>query len=199
MSSDRIGRPVRCGRRTSAVALAALLASAGGALAADTVGFSDKPGTKAPPAKLHGFAMSKFGPDKRSEGATVKYVKGPTGRIRFAPPTMHAVVPSSWPKWSNGYKGSVYFEGFNDLRITLPSGTKAFYFYLEPDFFGTWKVTATADGASSGPVKVTSSKKKGGAKYFGFFAETPGANVTSIYITIPAAAMGFAVGEFGIR
>jgi hypothetical protein len=77
----------------------------------------------------------------------------------------------------------------------MPAQTVAFYFYAEPNDFGTFDVTATAqDGTTSGPIPVTGDS---GATYFGFFATAPDL-IASITVTADPGALGFAVGEFGI-
>ncbi len=130
---------------------------ASAALAAGAVGYYGKPGTNAPPSTLKGFAMKKFGPHKRPTETNVTTVKGPTGKITFSKPVEHATIGSGWESWSNGYTGSVYFTNeANSISFTLPRGTKAFYFYAEPTSLGTFDMTASADGASSGPRPVLS-------------------------------------------
>ncbi len=74
----------------------------------------------------------------------------------------------------------------------MPPDTGAFYFYAEPNPFGVFLITATADdGTTSGPVSV---EGHSGAKYYGFYG-TDGSHITSISVT---SAVDFAVGEFGI-
>jgi hypothetical protein len=170
------------------------LGAASGALGAGAVGFSGKPGVHKPPPKLHGFKMKKFANDTRPDDKAVVKVKGPTGDIKFSPAVGTRTVPSTWGTWSNGYTGSVYHVGGSSVTITLPSGTEAFYLYVEPDA-GTHTYVVKANGASSGPVSINAD---GGAKYFGFFANKPGANVTKVAVTDKTSSK-FAIGEFGIR
>jgi uncharacterized repeat protein (TIGR01451 family) len=83
------------------------------------------------------------------------------------------------------------------VTIYLPTGTLAFYFYLEPND-NTPSFTATAqDGTSSGPVPIF---WNGDARYFGFYAQG-GATLVSIQISCTDCGEGggFAVGEFGIN
>src|SRR5205823_12856005 len=107
-----------------------------------------------------------------------------------------------WATWSNGYTGDVYAciatetTPCTTLTITLPANTVAFYFYVEPNNFATFTVTATlADGTTSGPVSVAGNS---GATYFGFYTTSLSSPITSVMITVDAGAGGFAVGEFGI-
>ena len=116
--------------------------------------------------------------------------------MHFAPAAVHLTTPNGgWATWSNNYAGDVYEDFGTTLKMTLPSGTGAFYFYAEPDAFGTFTVQAVAqDGATSGPVQVNGA---GGATYLGFYG-TGGAQVHTITVRAHAAAQGFAVGEFGV-
>jgi hypothetical protein len=83
------------------------------------------------------------------------------------------------------------------LTISLPSSTGAFYMYIEPNTFGAYTITATAqNGTTSGPISVDS-YPGGAAQYFGFYGVN-GDTIQSITVTGPEAASGFAVGEFGI-
>jgi hypothetical protein len=203
--------------------LAATLSVAGTALAAAAVTFEGGPGTNAPPKKLHGVKLSPFAPDRRPLGSLVATVDGPTGTIKFSRQAYHDVVkhtkkgtPGHWMTWSHKYKGDVYFVA-PSVTITLPAGTKAFSFYAEPNDQNSFKITATADGVSSGPVSVHG---KGGAKFFGFVAKQ-GGHLSTITVTSTDHATpildkhgkpkrdkkghklmdpgGFAVGEFAIN
>lgn len=199
MFSYRIGRISRRARVvavTAAVGLVAL-ATAGGAVAVATggVGFDGKPGTKKPPAKLHHFKMTQFGKDNRPVGSSVTFVDGPTGKVTFSHSLEHLRVgPTGWKTWSHHYKGDVYYSSSGTVTLKLPSGTKAFYLYIEPNAYVVHHVIAKADGASSGDVTV---KGKAGARYFGFFAKTKAAHVTSVKVSCDDQE-GFAIGEFGI-
>ncbi len=198
--------------------VAGLLVLAGAAIAAGTVRFDGSPGTGTPPAKLGGLGMEKFARDHRSRLQLVTTVSGPTGQISFSRSAVHFVVKNKkyyWRAWSNGYRGDVYlavherraaFVPATSITISLPTNTTAFYFYAEPDDPGTFKVTATASGTTSGPVKVVGA---GGAKFFGFIAKG-GGHLSTVTVSTndrkrkkhkkhKALLGGFAVGEFGIH
>ncbi len=181
-------------RAVGALVGVVFLTSAGVALAAGGVGFSGKPGTHRPPAKLHGYMMQKFAKDKRPDDKTVTSIKGPTGTLKVSPGVGTRTVPATWGTWSHGYKGSVYHVPGNSVTLTLPAGTRAFYLYVETDG-GIHTYVVKANGASSGPVSINSN---GGAKYFGFFAKKPSARVTKVTVTDETSG-DFAVGEFGIH
>jgi hypothetical protein len=94
--------------------------------------------------------MTPFGNDGRADG-TVSDVPDPAGTIGFSPSLSHRQVPGSWATWSHGYTSDVYFTGGPQITITLPAGTKAFYFYAEPEQFAVFSVQATAqDGTTPG-------------------------------------------------
>jgi hypothetical protein len=160
-----------------------------------SIAFDGSPGTAAPPATLGPYTMTPFGDDGRPEFDMVSDVPDPAGTIGFSPSLSHRQVPGSWATWSHGYTSDVYFTGGPQITITLPAGTKAFYFYAEPEQFAVFSVQATAqDGTTSGPIPV---QGEGGAQYFGFYG-TGAATLASITVTT-ADPSGFAVGEFGIN
>jgi hypothetical protein len=167
--------------------------------------FDGSPGSGAPPTTLGGYGMMPFGTDTQPLG-DVSGVSDPAATILFSPDLHHDTVPSGgWNNWSNGYTGDVYdtcFQGESGctatdpshVRITLPAGTDAFYFYSEPNSYATFTIQATAqDGTSSGPVQVTTPN---GADYFGFYG-IGGATLSYIDVTADDP-LGLAVGEFGI-
>jgi hypothetical protein len=202
-------------------ALAALAVTAGMAAGAkvpptitSSIAFSGAPGTGAPPATLGGFSMTPFPLD--AQGTPVTSVPSPLGGdVLFGtlaqPQTLdHTTVGAGWATWSHGYTGDVYpdftpggVNAANDvdyyLTLTLPAGTNAFYFYVEPNSFSTFAVSATAIGSNrskaSGSAQVTG---LAGARFFGFYS-TSGETITTIVVKVVAAAGGFGIGEFGIN
>jgi hypothetical protein len=89
----------------------------------------------------------------------------------------------------------------SQVVMTLPANTKAFYFYVEPNWYDEispvyFNVTVTAhDGTTSGPIAVQGYY---GAQYFGFYSKD-GAALSTINVSIDNSnAYGFAVGEFAI-
>ena len=189
-------------RRGSLLGLSAAFAFSGVAVAAGSVSFDGSPGTNAPPARLGGLQMTKFGRDHRRLGRQVTSVTGPTGKLFFSLKLIHfRVKRASWATWSNRYHGDVYFAPAT-VTITLPAKTDAFYLYAEPNDQRRFKITAKSGGTSSGPVRV---RGKGGAKYFGFGAPA-GASLTSVTVSSNDTfnrrrhqSGGFAIGEFGIH
>ncbi len=160
-----------------------------------SIAFDGSPGTAAPPATLGPYTMTAFGPDGRPLGETVSNVTGPGGTVGFSPSLTHVRVGQGWATWSHGYTGDVYYTVGTQITLTLPAGTKAFYFYAEPNTFDVFSVEATAqDGTTSGPIPVQGDS---GAQYFGFYG-TGDAALSSITVTTTDTS-GFAVGEFGIN
>jgi hypothetical protein len=164
------------------------------AVACDGLAFDGSPGTGPPPSTLGPYAMTGFGADPQPFTA-VSSVADPAGEIGFSPSLTHLQVPDSWATWSHGYTGDVYYtETESRVEITLPSGTKAFAFYAEPNTFQSFTVEAIAqDGTSSEPIDIDGFA---GARYFGFYG-TGGKTVASIEISASDPA-GFAIGEFQI-
>lgn len=165
-----------------------------------SVQFNGSVGTGAPPSTLGGYPMTAFQVDSRGIGATVSSVADPAGTVSFSPSLRHYRVGNGWATWSHGYTGSVYFSGEAaagqdpTIELTLPTGTKAFAFYAEPNAFSSFSVEAIAsDGTSSEPANIHG---KSGARYFGFYGSS-GQTLTSITITA-SDPRGFAVGEFSI-
>jgi hypothetical protein len=172
----------------------------------EPITFDGSPGTGSPPATLGPYTMTAFGADSQALGDGATGVSDPAGMIGFTPTLRHDQVGgpcdeiSCWATWSNGYTGDVYDTTVVDgdktqVTITLPAGTKAFYFYAEPNTFALFSVEAMAqDGTTSGPISVNGNA---GAKYFGFYA-TGATTLESITVTTSDSS-GFAVGEFGIN
>jgi hypothetical protein len=84
----------------------------------------------------------------------------------------------------------VYFtSGATSQQIVLPDGTKAFYFYVEPNPFTQQQFEVIADGVSSGPFSAIGDS---GAKYVGVY--NPTGTVKNIEIR---CSTDFASGEYG--
>lgn len=199
--AHRLGGPFR--GLVLAVALASPLALAQPALAGGNgnIVFSGGEGTAAPASTLGPYTMTPFAADPATDGTLVTSAPGPFGSLGLSKALTKATVPLSWGTWSNGYMSTVYFSNTEEsVTITLPSGTAAAYFYIEPDSGGTLNFTVTAedglapDTTSSPP---TSTNSTGNAAYFGFYA-TAGQTISKIAIAGPTPTDGFAVGEFGI-
>ncbi len=161
------------------------------------IGFTDAPGTDSPPPFLGTYKVTAFDAPC-TVGDDYSEIAAPTGDISLVPDTECEQIANGWETWSNGYTGDVYWQdsdigGVTSLVLTMPAGTRAFYFYAEPDEFETFDLQATANnGATSGPLEVYG---EAGAQYFGFYANGKGENITKITISCDD---DFAIGEFGI-
>jgi hypothetical protein len=117
------------------------------------------------------------------------------GSIGISPvdTSMSRCIGAGWASWSHGYTGDVYYNGGGTSQtLTLPAGTGAVYFYVEPNPMSLQQFEAVAQpgGVSTGLFEVDGN---GGARYVGFYT-TGGDTIQSITIT---ANSDFAVGEFG--
>ena len=187
--------------RRLTLALSALaLAAASFAANADIL-FSNL-GTNAPPATIGGHSVIPFDQAAQAAIPTFNDVSvipgGPNGATLTVSPLSNkrSIGGGGWASWSHGYTGVVYYNnGGTTATLTLPAGTKAFYVYVEPNFFDVYNISAATDsGVQSGAVPVNGSS---GATGFAFHT-TAGENITTITITADEGAGGFAFGEFGI-
>jgi hypothetical protein len=170
-----------------------------------TIAFDGSPGSGAPPATLGGYAMTAFGADPAGDVTNVTSAPGPTGDVTFDTDATHFSHASALSGgWSNSYNGDVYAVGLptstDTMVMTLPAGTRAFYFYAEGNACTTQNVTATSqDGATSGPVSITTDcSGPSEAPYFGFYS-TAADPIDTITVTNDSGSgYGTIVAEFGI-
>lgn len=166
-------------------------------------------GTAAPPATVGGHAMTPF--DQTPQAAISDHTTGISiipgspvaGTLGISPTADKRTAGTSWwagnpGAWGHGYVGPVFYVTARPVVLTLPANTRAFYFYVQPDQFGTFNVTATTDsGTTSGAVPVNSAPS-GSANGFAFYS-TAGETITSISITNNASFYpGMALAEFGV-
>jgi hypothetical protein len=174
----------------------------GATTASGGIVFDGSPGINPPPSTLGPYAMTPFGPDGLVPHSTTTSVPAPGGgSVGFGGASLFVVSPSGVAGgWTAGYAGHVYALGPDVITLTLPSGTRAFYFYAEPNRpGGPYTVTATSsNGTTSGPVTFTGLGFGVRAQYFGFYMSTT-ASATLASITISNdASHDTIVGEFGI-
>ncbi len=152
-------------------------------------------GIATPPPILGGHAMTAFPDDTRPIIADVMSVASPLGGdVTFNHSLSHREIGSGWATWSHDYTGDVYYDTGTSVTIGLPADTIAFYFYAEPNDWGTYEIAATAQDGTTLSFSVSGNA---GAKGYGFHG-TDGMYLTSIVVTADAEAYGFAIGEFGI-
>jgi hypothetical protein len=162
-------------------------------------------GMGAPPATINGHNMGGYGVNGAvPEGSTVTSVSSPApfGALQFGEGMEVWTVGSLWANWSHGFAGSVYSTAdFSDeVTLTLPAGTKAFYFYLMPDLDGAFDYDISVE-STLGTVNLPTASIDStvGAEGFGLYTTDPLEDLVSITINdVIALNLGFGVGEFGI-
>jgi len=154
--------------------------------------FGEARGEAAPTATLGPYTMTSFPDDIRPLGDYVASVVSPLGgTVGFSPEVVHFSIPT-WPNWSHGYTGDVYWTALaHSIELTPPALTGAFYFYAQPK---TGSGIKTITASSNGTIVSQDVDSDGGASYFGFYADGTD-TLSSIIIT---SSIDFAVGEFGI-
>jgi len=198
----------------AAIAIGALLVLTGSSLGSRAAGagivFDGTPGSGAPSATLGGYTMAAFPLDTRPEEVgVVTTIPAPSGSITLSSGVQILAVgsTSNTGLWAGGtYTGKIYWTGGNlaNLTMTLPAGTRAFYFYATPFACGTFLMQATAqDGTTSGPTPVTTTCGPGGeptARYFGFYASGSEqiATIAVAFTDETTPYHSFMVGDFGI-
>lgn len=179
----------------SAMLFGVLATSANAAIVIDT-----SIGTSAPPASLGGYTMSPFAQTFAPPSASVTTVTDGGNTLTFDRAVTTAGVGNGWGTWSNGYTGQVFHTASTrdtSLGITLPTGTKAFYFYAQPNTFGNFDITLSYTGATGSPATQNVSGSAG-AKFFGIYG-TAGEDLTGTLSITTTDQFGFAVGQFGIN
>lgn len=162
--------------------------------------FDGSPGTGAPPSTLGPYTMTAFGDDGLARSNYTTSVPAPGGGVLGFNPRVQAWDADSVSgTWTAGYTGRLYVQGTAEpLTLTLPAGTKAFYFYAEDNAWGSRTVSATVQtGATSGPIDVTTVNATPSAKYFGFYSASGATDIVTITITSSGSG-GRILGEFGI-
>ena len=163
-------------------------------------------GASAPPASVGGLSLTPFDLTPQAalpEYSLVSVIPGSpvTGTLSTSFPVQKYTAGQSWgSSWSHGYTGPIYYADQDAVVLTLPAGSKAFYFYAQPNYYGSYAMTVTTDtGTSSGPISVSTGyfDPGQGANGFAFHADA-GETITTVTISSPSTG-GFAFGEFGIN
>ncbi len=192
--------------RTFALTISALALAAASFSANADILFTNL-GNVAPPASIGGHAMTPF--DLAPQNAIADFTSDilvipgnpGTGALSLSRSASKFTAPYSWnSQWAGNTVGPVYrIDGnFNDVTLTLPPGTTAFYFYTSPHRYGTFNMTAVTDsGATSGVIPVLTGTA--GSNGFGFYS-TAGETISSVTVTLQSeSAIGLGVGFFGIN
>ncbi len=105
-----------------------------------------------------------------------------------------AFIGAGWATWGQGYTGRVYVSPNGNAALTLSlSGAKAVYFYMEPNTFADFTMTAIE---SSGAFVSTTINGYYGSAGVGFYS-TAGEFLSQIVVTATDSS-GFAIGNFGV-
>jgi len=152
------------------------------------------PGTGPPPATVGGLEMLPLDPDPRPlfDDVTSILTPCPGGTtIGFSVPLNHRRIGAGWGWWSHGYSGDVYYtDGDDRVTLTVPPGTCALYFYVEPNTYSLESFELTVNDV----VKSTVFSVHGAsAAYVGVC----GRELRTIRVTCTSGA-DFGLGEFGI-
>jgi exosortase sorting signal-containing protein len=154
-------------------------------------------GTSAPPATISGSTVAPFDQAAQAaiaNGTPVTTIPGSPigGSLTVSPAAEKRTIGAGWATWSHGYTGPVFVVLASSATLTLPAGTRAFYFYAEPNAFAIQTVSATTNsGATSGPINVDG---QAGANGFAFIT-TAGETISTITVTTNDSS--FALAEFG--
>lgn len=145
--------------------------------------------------------MAGFPADPTPEGTLISTLAPPagapvTGNLNFNIEVEHLKVHSLWDTWSHGYGEDVYYTDGSDLLMGLPSGTLAFYLYVQPNLKDKFEFLANS-GVTTTTLTIDGDA---GAHFVGFYSDNPLDALTSVYVRQTTDdSDGFAVGEFGIN
>ena len=157
--------------------------------------------TVAPPGTLGGYTMTALAQSYTPSQTQVSSTSGALS-IGFNQTVLETNIglAPKWGSWSHGYTGNVWStaDSGNKLSVTLtlPTGTKALYFFAQPSDLSVQPITVTYSGATGSPLTLSISGN-GGAQGFGLYSDA-GEDLTQFTISSVSASGGFAFGEFGI-
>lgn len=126
------------------------------------------------------------------------------GDLVVEPLVQKLTVPDTWPYWSHGYEGPIFFNAglkpvqgsgqsrglFQTVTLSLPPGATAVYLYVQP-WDGTLVYVTTDDGTS-----INTSVSSTAAEGFGFYTDTAGETIATLLVEVGDTE--FFIGEFGI-
>jgi len=147
-------------------------------------------GPVAPPASIGGIPLTLWADDLQPGGAFTNFIGGGPGGLQanLIPGVIKEYIGAGWATWSHGYTGGVYWNQGTILNMTLSAPVSAFLFYAEPDPFGLYTITATAqDGTAFSQIV----EGFAGAAGFGLYG-TGGSQIISVTVS---SDVDFAVGE----
>jgi len=155
-----------------------------------------------PPGCFGGYQLGAF-PADLSEPRTLTTALAPptafagSGNLIFDAELRHSPLGSLWETWSHGYAGSVYYLDGDELSLTLPANTLAFYLYIQPNSKLSQFEFEVGSSATSITCQISGD---GGARGIGFYTDDPMDPIRSVTVLqTTGSSDGFAVGEFGIN
>jgi len=162
-------------------------------------------GYDAPPSVLGGYTMTPMARNLGNNGTSVSSASDLGLTVSFGHQVTQASIGSGWSSWSHGYTGTVWHtalatvaEKRDSVTLTLPTGTKAFYFYATPaEVTGAFNMTLNTVDAPDGGPKTQLVHVSLGAHFFGVYT-TGNSTLTSLILSRPNGSNGLAFGEFGI-
>jgi hypothetical protein len=124
-----------------------------------------------------------------------------TQTITFSTPlTVHTVPGGGWATWgsppnteSATPKVLGTYTSITTATLTLAVPSSTFGFEIEPDTFSTFSITATFMNGSTVLGSVTRSVNGSAGALLAAAASTPA--ITSVVLTVPAGANGFAIAQ----
>ena len=160
-------------------------------------------GAAPPPGAIGGHAVAPFPSDGRPEDSLVNNIAAPL--LEGVPRTLMVSqdvrvnqIGSGWSTWNPYYAGLVYDTAGssdpNNVTLTMPADTTAFYCYLAPLAWADVNFTATPAGGAGVAQSING---QGQAAGFAFYAD-PGEYLTTISLH-SADLDGFAMGQFGMN
>lgn len=131
----------------------------------------------------------------------LQQISASSNTLSFSNTAYKAYVGSDWAQLAGSRfttGAPVYFNGgANTFTITLAQAIAAFDLVIETNSLApiAFNIQTTAFGNNVNQALTQSMLGSVGGKYFGFYG-TDGDLISSITITAPSGAQGFAVGEF---
>lgn len=140
-----------------------------------------------------------------NEGDVLTVLPSDFGLIQFSLALEVAQIGSNWAFWSHGFAGKVLATDPSlivqptSLTIDLPPNVESFFFYIEPNIFFTpsgapISITAQALGGPAITQQILSLDGAVGFQFTGLGGDF----VSQVFVSIPAEADGWAIGELGI-
>ena len=113
--------------------------------------------------------------------------------LSFLLPQTVQAIGSGWATWCCSYTGQVV-TNFTSLASMALSPVTGFGMFIEPNSYATFTITLFL---SDGDTIVQSVTGDAGAAFFGWLG--PLGEVTSVSISAPSTALGFAYGDFFVQ